>query len=164
MRCCSRHLFQVPLSCMSEALLLEPSCVFWQLWTVTVCFYILQLVLPTMVVIVTTVLFWLVLVSTALHAAVIHCRGMYVAVSCWTWHSCSVTYPWVCNLSHLKLLRNSTFLILKFTVWGCWYIFAGLLSVAPPIWSNHDFVSMLQFSVYTEHILYIDSALNRLVQ
>jgi hypothetical protein len=162
MWCCSRHSFQVPFSSMS-ALLLEPSCVFWQLWAVAVCFYILQFVLSTMVVIVTTVLMWLVLVSTALHAAVIHCRGMYVAVSCQTWHSCSITYPWVCNLSHMKLLRNSVLLILKFTVWGCWYIFPGLLSVAPSIWSNHDFISLLQFSVYTKHISYFDGVLNRLV-
>jgi len=148
---------------MSEVLLLEPSCVFWQLWTVAVCFYILQLVLPTMVVIVTTVLIWLVLVSTALHATVIHCRGMYVAVSCQAWYSCSVTYHWVCNLSHMKLLRNSAFLILKFTVWDFLYVFPGLLSLAPSICSNHDFVSLLQFSIYTKHISYFDGALNRLL-
>lgn len=148
---------------MSEALQLQPNCVFWQLWTVAVCFYILQRVLPTMVVIVTTVLIWLVLVSTALHAAVIHCRGMYVAVSCQTWLSCSVTYVWVCILSPVKLLRNSAFLILKFTVRGCWYIFPGLLSVAPSIRGNHDFVSLLQFLFYTKHISYCDGALNRLV-
>jgi hypothetical protein len=124
MWCCSRHSGQVPLSCLSEALLLEPCCVFWQLWTVADCFYILQLVLPTMVVIVTTVLIWLVLVSTALHATVIHCRGMYVAVSCQAWYSCSVTYPWVCNLFHMKLLRNSAFLILKFTVWDFFIYFS----------------------------------------
>jgi hypothetical protein len=43
---------------------------------------------------------------------------------------------------------------LKFPVWGCWYIFPGLLSVAPSIWRNHNFVSMLQFSLYTKHISY----------
>jgi len=159
MWCCSRHSIQIPLSSMSEALLLEPSCVFWLLWTVAVCFYILQLVLPTMIVIVTAVLIWLVLVSTALHAAVIHCRGMYVTVSCQTWYSCSVTYPWLCNLSHMKLLRNSTFLNLKFTVWGCWYIFTGLLSVAPSIWSNHDFFYNFHFKQSIFHIF----VLNRLV-
>jgi hypothetical protein len=161
MWCCSRHSVQVLLSSMSKALLLEPSYVFWQLWTAAVCFYILQLVLPTMIVIVTTVLIWLILVSTALHAAVIHCREIYVAVSCQTWLSCSVTYLWVCNLSGMKLRRNSAFLILKLTVWGC-YIFPGLLSVAPFIWSNHGFVSLLQFSVYTKHISYCDGALNKL--
>jgi hypothetical protein len=33
--------------------------------------------------------------------------------------------------------------------------------VAPSIWSNHGFVSLLQFSVYTKHISYCDGTLNR---
>jgi len=52
---------------------------------------------------------------------------------------------------------------LKFTVWDFLYVFPGLLSLAPSICSNHDFVSLLQFSIYTKHISYFDGALNRLL-
>lgn len=161
MWCCSRHSVQVPLSSMSEALLLEPSCVFWQLWTQSVTFYVLQLVLPNMIVIVTAFLIWLVLVSTALHAGVIHCRGMYVAVSCQTWYFCSVTYPWVCKLSHMKLLRNSAFLILKFSVWVADIFFQVCCR-----WHNPFGATMILFLCYNFHFtqsVFHIFALNRLV-
>jgi hypothetical protein len=116
MWCCSWHSVQVLLNSTSETLLFKPSCVLWQLQIVVVCLCSLQLVLPTMVVIVTTVLIWLVLVSTAVHTTVIHCSGLYIAVSCWTWHSCSVTCP-------IQNFRELQFFILEVYCMGHWYIF-----------------------------------------